>query len=121
VRARLRRYNNEGLDGLTILPRSGRPATYSAEQVAEFIATASSDPQRLGQPFACRTLDRLESYIDEEKKIEIRRSRIDELLIAEGLRWRTEETWFGDRVDPESAKKRGLLKRSTPARLKRAR
>jgi transposase len=121
VRAWLKRFNNEGLDGLADLPRSGRPATYSAEQVAEVIAAALSDPQQLGQPFACWTLDRLETYLNEEKKIEIKRSRIDELLIAEGLRWRTQETWFGERVDPEFAKKRGLLKRSTLARLKRAR
>ena len=121
VRAWLKRFNNEGLDGLADLPRSGRPATYSAEQVAEVIATALSDLQQLGQPFAYWTLDRLETYLDEEKKIEIKRSRIDELLIAEGLRWRTQETWFGERVDPEFAKKRGLLKRSTLARLKRAR
>jgi len=121
VRAWLKRFNNEGLDGLADLPRSGRPTTYSAEQVAEVIATALSDPQQLGQPFACWTLDRLETYLNEEKKIEIKRSRIDELLIAEGLRWRTQETWFGERVDPEFAKKRGSLKRSTPTRLKRAR
>jgi hypothetical protein len=44
--------DNEGLDGLADLPRSGRPATYSAEQVAEVIAAALSDPQKLGQPFA---------------------------------------------------------------------
>ena len=121
VRTWLKRFNNEGLDGLADLPRSGRPATYSAEQVAEVIATALSDPQQLGQPFACWTLDRLEIYLNEEKKIEIKRSRIDELLIAEGLRWRTQETWFGERVDPEFAKKRGSLKRSTPTRLKTAR
>jgi len=118
VRTWLKRFNNEGLDGLADLPRSGRPATYSAEQVAEVIAAALSDPQQLGQPFACWTLDRLETYLNEEKKIEIKRSRIDELLIAEGLRWRTQETWFGERVDPEFAKKRGSLKRSTPARAK---
>lgn len=63
VRTWLKRFNNEGLDGLTDLPRSGRPATYSAEQVAEVIATALSDPQQLGQPFACWTLDRLETYV----------------------------------------------------------
>jgi len=121
VRAWLKRFNNEGLDGLADLPRSGRPATYSAEQVAEVIAAALSDPQQLGQPFACWTLDRLETYLNEEKKIEIKRSRIDELLIAEGLRWRTQETWFGERVDPEFAKKRGSLKRSTPTRPRRVR
>jgi transposase len=121
VRSWLKRFNSQGLDGLVDLPRSGRPATYSAEQVAEVIATALSDPQQLGQPFACWTLDRLETYLNEEKKIEIKRSRIDELLIAEGLRWRTQETWFGERVDPEFAKKRGSLKRSTSTRLKAAR
>ena len=105
VRTWLKRFNNEGLDELTDLPSSGRPATYSAEQIAEVIATALSDPQQLGQPFACWTLDRPERYLNEEKKIEIKRSRIDELLIAEGLRWRTQETWFGERVDPEFAKK----------------
>jgi hypothetical protein len=35
------------------------------------------------------------------------RSRISELLIAEGLRWRKPETWFGERVDPDFAAKRG--------------
>jgi transposase len=121
VRTWLKRFNSDGLDGLNDLTRSGRPATYSAEQVAEVIATALTDPQQLGQPFACWTLDRLETYLNEEKKIDIKRSRIDELLIAEGLRWRTQETWFGERVDPEFAQKRGSLKRSTPTRLKRAR
>jgi transposase len=67
---------------------------------------------------ACCTLDRLEKYLNEEKKIEIKRSRIDELLIAEGLRWRTQEIWFGERVDPEFAQKRGSLKPSTRTRLK---
>jgi transposase len=63
VRTWLKRFNNEGLDGLADLPRSGRPATYSAEQVAEVIAAALSDPQQLGKPFACWTLHRLETYL----------------------------------------------------------
>jgi hypothetical protein len=25
--------------------------------------------------------------------------------VAEGLRWRTDETWFGERVDPNFAEK----------------
>jgi transposase len=121
VRTWLKRFNNQGLEGLTDLHRSGRPATYSAEQVAEVIVTALSAPQQLGQPFACWTLDRLERYLNEEKKIEIKRSRIDELLIAEGLRWRTQEAWFGERVDPELAKKRDSLRRSTRVRRKTVR
>jgi len=119
VRTWLQRFNAAGLEGLQDRPRSGRPVTYQPEQVAEVLATALTDPQQLHQPFACWTLDRLETYLNEEKKIPIKRSRIDDILIAEGLRWRTQETWFGERVDPEFAKKRGALKRSTPTRLQR--
>ncbi len=110
VRAWLKRFNAHGRAGLQEQPRSGRPPTYSPEQVAEVIATALSDPQQLGLPFACWTLDRLQQYLNAEKGIGMKRSRIDELLLAEGLRWRTQESWFGERaipVDPAFAEKRG--------------
>lgn len=35
----------------------------------------------------------------------MQRSRIDEILLHKGLRWREHETWFGERVDPAFAKK----------------
>jgi transposase len=57
-------------------------------------------------PFACWTLDRLVAYLSEQG-IGMRRSRISEILLAEGLQWRQEETWFGERVDPDFARKRG--------------
>ena len=98
VRLRIKRFNAAGLDGLEDAPRSGRPATYTPEQVGEVIATALTDPQTLGLPFGCWTVDRLEVYLNEEKGIPIKRSRIDEVLIAEGLRWRSQETWFGERA-----------------------
>jgi len=81
------------------------------------IATALTPPEHLGLPFASWTLDRLEAYLNEHKAMAIKRSRIDDLLIAEGLRWRTQETWFGARVDPEFAKKRGALRSSIRTRL----
>jgi transposase len=114
VRHWLKRFNALGLEGLHDQPRGGRPATYSPDQVAEVIATAVTDPQTLGQPFGTWTLDRLEAYLNEVKGIPIKRSRIDDLLIAEGLRWRQQEPWFGERPDPAFAKKRGPSKRSTP-------
>jgi transposase len=54
------------------------------------------------------TLDRLELYLNAQQGIPIKRSRIAEILIAEGLRWRQQETWFGERVDPDVATKRGV-------------
>jgi transposase len=117
----IKRFNADGIDGLHDLPRSGRPATYPADAVATVIATALTKPiataltkpQDLQLAFGCWTLDRLETYVNQQKGIGIKRSRIDDILIAEGLRWRTQETWFGQKVDPDFAEKRGASKRST--------
>jgi transposase len=140
VRDWLKRFNAAGVDGLQDALRSGRPATYTPEQVGEVIATALTNPQDLALPFGCWTLDRLEAFLNEERHLPIKRSRIDDVLIAEGLRWRTQETWFGERarlaadedpqaaplnrkvkkereVDPDFAQKRGPSNGSTRARL----
>lgn len=37
----------------------------------------------------------------------MQRSRLNEVLLTEGLRWRKQESWFGERVDPDFAQKRG--------------
>jgi transposase len=84
------------------------------------IATALTDPRALGLPFASWTLDRLAAYLNEHEAIAIKRSRIDEILRAEGLRWRRQESWFGARVDPEFAEERGGSRRSTALRPKAA-
>lgn len=118
VRKRIRRFNAEGVEALKDRHRSGRPPTYSAEQTATVIASALTKPQTLGLPFTSWTLDRLAVYLHEAKGIAIQRSRIDEILLQEGLRWRKPETWFGERVDPAFAEQRGRSRRSTPPPLR---
>ena len=120
VRNWIKRFNAQGLTGLEDQPRLGRPPTYMPEQVARVIATALTDPKSLDLPFASWTLDRLATYLNEQRGIAIKRSRIDEILRAEGLRWRRHESWFGERVDPEFAEKRGGSRRSTPRPLRAA-
>src|SRR3954462_15769177 len=66
VRKWIKRFNAEGLDGLKDQPRSGRPATYTAEQIGEDIAVSLLKPDSLGLPFGCWTLDRLQAYLNEE-------------------------------------------------------
>src|SRR5512134_566471 len=104
--------------------RSGGPPShrtpYSADAVASVIAAALTSPRRLGLPFASWTLDRLAAYLLEDKRIAMRRSRIDEILLREGLRWRRHESWFGERLDPEFAEKRGGSRRSIPRRQRAA-
>lgn len=116
VRLWLKRFNAAGLAGLADAPRSGRPATYSPEIVGEVIAASLTNPRTLELPFASWTLDRLQAYLHEQTTVQMKRSRISEILVTEGLRWRTQETWFGDRVDPAFGEKRGPSSPSTPRR-----
>jgi transposase len=112
VRRWIQRFNAQGLAGLTDAARRGRPPTYTTAEVGIVIATSLTPPDDLGLPFGSWTLDRLVAYLDAVHGITMRRSRMAEVLHAEGLRWRTQETWFGERVDPEFAAKRG---RSLPS------
>ena len=66
------------------------------------------------------TFVRLAHYLQEARGIPIKHSRIHEILHAEGLRWREQETWFGARVDPDFARKRGRLNSSTARHQKAA-
>ena len=115
VRFWLNRFNERGLPGLEEDMRSGRPPTYSAEERSAVITAALSRPTELDLPFASWTLDRLVVHLSKQG-IGMRRSRVSEILLAEGLRWRQEETWFGARVDPDFTRKRGRLSGSTPTR-----
>lgn len=108
------RFEERGISGLQDHPRGGRPPTYTRAQVSQIIATALERPPHLGLPYASWTLDRLATYLAEHNGITMKRSRLNEVLLSEGLRWRKEETWFGERVDPEFAAKRGPSSSSPP-------
>lgn len=120
VRFWLKRFNANGVGGLEDGPRPGPTPTYTPEQVSALIAAVLTKPQALGLPFANWTLDRLVAYLSEQHGIAMKRSRVDEILIAEGIRWRTQETWFGERIDPEFAQKRGPSFASIPSHRRKA-
>src|SRR6516164_5980494 len=67
VRRWVTRFNAEGLHGLQDKPRSGRPVTYSREEVGVVVATALTDPKEVGQAFGSWTFARLERYLNEER------------------------------------------------------
>ena len=112
----LGRFGERGVAGLADAGRPGRPPTYTPEEVGAVVAAGLTPPQELGLPFASWTLDRLAAYLNEERGVAIKRSRIGEVLAAEGLRWRKQETWFGERPDPAFAEKRGRPSPSTRTR-----
>ena len=59
------------------------------------IATVLSTPVGLGLPVATWPRDRLVAYLAEQHGVAMQRSRVDELRVAAGSRWRTQEPWFG--------------------------
>ncbi len=118
VRHWLKCFNAAGVSGLDDAPRDGTPPTYPPEQVGEVIALSLTDPLTLGLPFGAWTLDRLVAYLHDARGIGMKRSRLSELLVTEGLCWRTAETWFSERVDPAFAEKRGRSSGYAPIRLR---
>jgi transposase len=118
----LKRFDRGGLAALEDAPRRGRPATYSPEERAGVVAAALHRPRELNLPFGCWSLDRLTAYLHESKQLAIKRSRVGEILVEEGLRWRKHETWFSaERVDPDFAQKKGGPRAALPRTARRQR
>lgn len=118
VRRWVTRFNKLGIPGLEEEQRPGRPRVFTAEQVGAVIETALTKPDELGLPFGSWTLDRLVAYLSEEKGVMMGRSRMSEIFRNEGLRWRQQEGWYGQKVDPEFAQKRGSSRSSIPTHPK---
>lgn len=107
----MKRLNARGLAGLEDRPRPGGHPTSAPEQVAGIIAAARTTPAASGLPFAAWTLDRMVAHLGEARRITMKRTRLAEVLRAEGLRWREQEPWFGERVDPRFAEEMGASSR----------
>lgn len=111
VRKWFKRFEAQGLAGLEDAPRSGAPSRYTAENKARVLAAALTPPGDLGLAYSSWTFERLAAYVREQLGLALKKTRIFEILRDEGLRWRKQESWFGERLDPEFARKRGRLKR----------
>ena len=107
VRKWFKRFEQAGLAGLEDAPRSGAPTRYTAENKARVLQAARTRPSELGLPYGSWTFERLAAYVREQLGLPMKKTRIFEILQEEGLRWRRQETWFGERLDPEFAQKRG--------------
>ncbi|MBO0797089.1 MAG: helix-turn-helix domain-containing protein [Ktedonobacteraceae bacterium] len=110
VRKWWKRFEARGLSGLEDVGRPGAPRRYTSDERAVVIETALKRPSDLGCPFHCWTFERLAIYVQEQMGVQMKKTRIFEILQEEGLKWRRQESWFGERLDPEFAKKRGPSK-----------
>jgi transposase len=107
IRKWFKRFEQAGLAGLEDAPRSGAPLHYTAENKAFVLQAARTRPSALGLPYHSWTFQRLAAYVKEHLGIGMKKTRIFEILQEEGLRWCKQETWFGERLDPQFAQKRG--------------
>jgi transposase len=122
VRKRLHRFNAKGIDGLGDRPGAGRKPRITEEERSKIIALVAKDPPGkllTGSDSVLRaedeskaaywTLDALAEAAQEEMGIEVRRSQVRRILLAEGVRWRNTRPW-AESVDPEFVPK-GLMDR----------
>ncbi len=112
VRYRLARFAAEGLDGLGDRPGAGRKPRISQDQRSQLIALAASPPPgRLERDSAGElvaadatgaavwTLDALTAAA-RAAGIDIARSQVRRILLADGVRWRRPRSWATS-PDPE--------------------
>jgi transposase len=112
VRKRLHRFNALGIDGLGDRPGAGRKPRLTEEERSRIIALLAKDPpgKLLTEPggglqaadeegAAYWTLDAL-SEAANKMGIEVGRSQVRRILLAEGVRWRRTRPW-AESPDPE--------------------
>jgi transposase len=122
VRKWWKRFEAQGLAALEDAARPGAPSRYTAENKARVLEAARSRPCDLDPAlgYSSWTFKRLAAYVKEQLGIHMKQTRIFELLQEEGLQWRKQESWFGKRLDPKFAEKRGPSKPSEKSNPLRA-
>ena len=103
----VKRFNEQGIEGLQDREGRGRKADYSEHQRGQMMAMARTKPQDLGLPFATWSLSRLRDYLNEQEQLGISRAQLGRILVAEGLRWYQEQSYFTEPPDPQFVEKRG--------------
>jgi transposase len=127
VRRWLHRFNADGIDGLGDRPGAGRKRRITEAQRSAIIALARSEPPgRLARDGAGElsadqedgpaqwTLDTL-AQAARDKGIQVGRSQVRRILLAEKVRWRRTRSWTTS-TDPEFAPKGPASWNSIPPR-----
>jgi transposase len=127
VRKRLHRFNALGIDGLGDRPGSGRKPRLTEDERSRIIALVAKDPPGKlltgaggglqaedEEGTAYWTLDTLAESA-REMGIEIGRSQVRRILLAEGVRWRNTRPW-AESADPEFTPKDLKSSSFTPTR-----
>ncbi len=105
----VRRFNDDGVEGLNDRPRSGAPRTYDEKPRSRLVNLALQKPRSLEYPFELWTLERVQTAFKEREGVRVAQSTILDWLAAEGFQWKRQQSWFHDaeQHDPQFVEKRG--------------
>jgi transposase len=85
VRTWIKRFNAEGIAGLSDAPRSGTPPTVTPAYRERLLVVARRRPRTLEQPYSLWTLQRLADFMAEETGIRVSAVTISRLLAANDI------------------------------------
>ena len=81
----LKRYQAEGLEGLSDAPRTGSPSKITPEYISGLVEAVRHRPRVFDLPFSLWTLDRLADYMAEETGIRLTKEGVRLHLKAQGI------------------------------------
>lgn len=76
----LKRFQAEGVNGLSDAPRSGRPARITAAYREQLVSAVRQRPRSLGLEYSLWTCQRLADYLGQETGIRVSTDTIERLL-----------------------------------------
>lgn len=95
VREMIHRFNERGMASLDPRWAGGRPRRITTDDEAFIVATATSRPESLGQPFTRWSLRKLACYLsdNDDRVVELSRERLRQILEAHEVTFQRTKTW----------------------------
>jgi transposase len=109
VREMIHRFNDLGMRSLDPQWAGGRPRLITTTDRTLIVTTANTRPRTLGQPFTHWSIRKLADYLATRNsgKVPVRRERLRQILIAEGITFQRTKTW---KESPDPLKEQKLAR-----------
>lgn len=98
----LKRWQQDGIEGLANKSKSGRPAKANDEYSQALERVLEQEPKELGYDFAIWTVDRLRQHLEKETSIALSEPRLRALMKRKGYRYRRPKHDLGHLQDKEA-------------------
>ena len=95
VREMIHRFNDKGMSSLDPQWAGGRPRQITTDDEAFIVTTATTRPEKLGQPFTRWSIRKLAAYLAENdtRVVTVGRERLRQILAANKVTFQRTKTW----------------------------